>query len=113
MHQPPCHVARERRGLPKTSISPIVTDEWAQQAFFKILNFMQPTTEKKANPILWLFRYVKESREEMKKVSWPTNQVTTKYSLIVIVLSLFIAGFFGGLDWLLNEGLDWLISITS
>jgi preprotein translocase subunit SecE len=74
---------------------------------------MQPLTKKKEGPIQWLIRYAKESRGEMKKVSWPNNQVTTKYSVIVIILSLIIAGFFGGLDWLLNQGLEWLIDITS
>jgi len=74
---------------------------------------MQPLSKKKENPIQWLFRYVKESKEEMKKVTWPSKQETTKYSVIVIILALVIAGFFGGLDWLLNLGLEQLISIKS
>ena len=74
---------------------------------------MQPITKKKINHIQWLFLYVKEAREEMKKVTWPSKQVTTKYSLIVIVISLLIAAFFGGLDWILNQVLEWLIAITS
>ena len=74
---------------------------------------MQPLSKKKENPLQWLVRYVKESREEMKKVTWPSNTETTKYSIIVIVLSLLIAGFFGGLDWLLSQGLELLISIKS
>ena len=49
----------------------------------------------------------------MKKVTWPNKQVTTKYSMITIALSLAIAAFFGGLDWLLNLGLEWLIVFTS
>ncbi|PJA45685.1 preprotein translocase subunit SecE [Candidatus Uhrbacteria bacterium CG_4_9_14_3_um_filter_50_9] len=74
---------------------------------------MQPLTQKKENPIQWLFRYLKESREELKKVTWPSKQVTTKYSLIVVVLSIVIAGFFGGLDWVLNLGLERLIDLTA
>ena len=73
---------------------------------------MQPTT-KKQNYLQWLFNYVKEARGEMKKVTWPNKQVTTKYSMITIALSLAIAAFFGGLDWLLNLGLEWLIVFTS
>lgn len=65
------------------------------------------------NPITWLWTYVRESREEMRKVTWPSRQETTKYAIIVIALSLLIAGFFGGLDWLLNLGLEQLISFTS
>ncbi len=74
---------------------------------------MQPTTNKKENPLQWMIRYVKEARAEMLKVTWPSKQETTKYSLITIGLALVIAAFFGGLDWLLNLGLEWLIFLTS
>lgn len=60
-----------------------------------------------------MIRYVKEARAEMLKVTWPSKQETTKYSLITITLALLIAAFFGGLDWLLNLGLEWLIFLTS
>jgi len=74
---------------------------------------MASTSHKKENPIQWLFRYVKESRSEMMKVTWPSKQETIKYSIITIVLSLAIAAFFGGLDWLLNKGLEWLVFFTA
>ncbi|MDG1950513.1 MAG: preprotein translocase subunit SecE [bacterium] len=74
---------------------------------------MSTSVKKKVNPIKWLALYINESREEMKKVSWPSRKETMKYSVIVIALSLVIAGFFGGLDWILNQGLEWLISITA
>jgi preprotein translocase subunit SecE len=79
----------------------------------KYLFSMQPLTQKKENPIQWLFRYLKESREELKKVTWPSKQEITKYSLIVIVLSIVIATFFGGLDYFLNLGLEALIKLTA
>ena len=62
---------------------------------------------------LRLFQYFKESKEELKKVTWPSKQEINKYSLVVIVLSLVIAGFFGGFDWLLNLGLEKLIEFTA
>ncbi|NQV88863.1 MAG: preprotein translocase subunit SecE [Parcubacteria group bacterium] len=74
---------------------------------------MQPTIKKKENPLQWLVRYVREARAEMLKVTWPSKKETTKYSLITIGLALVIAAFFGGLDWLLNLGLEWLIFLTS
>jgi preprotein translocase subunit SecE len=74
---------------------------------------MSSTAKKKVNPIKWLASYVNEAKEEMKKVTWPSRKETMKYSVIVIVLSLLIAGFFGGLDWILNQGLEWLISLTA
>lgn len=65
------------------------------------------------NPIKWLWRYVNEAREELQKVTWPNRQETLKYSLIVIGLSIALAAFFGGLDWVLGKGLNWLITVTS
>lgn len=60
-----------------------------------------------------LIQYFKESKEELKKVTWPSKQDTTKYTLIVIVLSLLIAAFFGGFDWVLNLGLEKLIEFKA
>ncbi len=75
--------------------------------------FMSSTTVKKENPFQWLWRYIREAREELRKVTWPSRQTTVKYSLIVIVLCLVLAAFFGGLDWVLTQGLEWLILVTS
>ena len=65
------------------------------------------------NPLKWLGRYLNEAREELRKVTWPNRQTTTKYSLAVIILCVILAVFFGGLDWLLSLGLQQLISIIS
>jgi len=44
--------------------------------------------------------YLKEVKTEIKKVNMPTRQETIKYTLIVIGLSLVVAVFLGGLDFL-------------
>lgn len=46
----------------------------------------------------------------MKHVSWPTKSQTTTYTVLVIVLSLFIAFYLGLFDWIFEHGLDALIS---
>lgn len=71
------------------------------------------TVSKKTNPITWMIRYVKEAKEELTKVTWPSKKETTKYVVIILILSLAIAAFFGGLDWLLTNGLKLLINLTS
>lgn len=50
--------------------------------------------------------FLKDVKTELSKVSWPTKQETVQYTLLVIGLSLAIAIFLGGVDfvlqWLLN-----------
>ena len=47
--------------------------------------------------------FLKEVRLEMKKVNWPTRDETIKYTLIVIGVSLVIAIYLGGLDFLITN----------
>lgn len=44
--------------------------------------------------------YFQSSLQEMKKVTWPTKEEATKHTLLVIGISLGIAAFLGGLDFL-------------
>ncbi len=46
-----------------------------------------------------IITFIKEARTELKKVNWPTKQETIKYTLIVIGVSLAVAIFLGGLDF--------------
>ncbi|MEK7503738.1 MAG: preprotein translocase subunit SecE [Patescibacteria group bacterium] len=44
--------------------------------------------------------FFKEVKLEVKKVNWPTRRQTIRYTLIVLGISLLIAVFLGGLDFL-------------
>jgi len=57
-----------------------------------------------------IVNYFKTAYEELKKVAWPTRQVATKHALMVIVISVILAIFFGILDYLLSFGLERLIN---
>jgi preprotein translocase subunit SecE len=46
--------------------------------------------------------FLKEVRLEMKKVNWPSREETIKYTLIVIGVSLFVAIYLGGLDYVFS-----------
>ncbi len=70
------------------------------------------TTGRKTNPLSWFIQYIREAKGELMKVTWPSKQDITKYSLTIIVVSLVIAAFFAGFDLLLNNGLEWLIQVT-
>lgn len=54
--------------------------------------------------------YLKASIEEMKKVAWPTKKETYNYTLLVVGVSLAIAAFLGGLDYVFNKGLELIIN---
>ena len=47
------------------------------------------------NPI----KYLQETIGELKHVSWPTRQETTKLTIIVIAISIVVALYVGGLDF--------------
>jgi len=47
-----------------------------------------------------LINYLKEAVAEMKKVTWPTKKETYNYTLLVIGVSLAMAVFLGGLDYI-------------
>ena len=51
------------------------------------------------NPIA---TFLKETKSELKKVSWPTREQTFHYTVIVVGASLVVAAFLGGLDFLFN-----------
>jgi len=49
--------------------------------------------------------YIKDSIEEIKKVTWPTREETKNYTLLVIGMSLVLAAYLGALDYIFN----WLL----
>ena len=50
--------------------------------------------------------FLKEVRLEMKKVNWPNRKETVKYTLIIVGVSVAVAAFLGGLDFLFNTILN-------
>ncbi len=56
-----------------------------------------------------LIQYIKDSRAELKKVQWPTRQETTRYTILVIVISIAVAAFLGFFDYIFNLILEYLV----
>ena len=65
------------------------------------------------NPVTKSISYLREVREEMHKVTWPSRKETTRYSLIVIAISLGMGAFFAVLDFGFQAGLDALLELTA
>jgi preprotein translocase subunit SecE len=47
--------------------------------------------------------YIRESRDELRKIKWPTRETTVQYSLIVIISVTAATIFFGGIDFGLKK----------
>jgi len=51
------------------------------------------------NPV----QFTREAWSELKKVVWPTKKEVIRITFAVIVLSLLVAAFLGGIDYGLTE----------
>lgn len=56
-----------------------------------------------------ILQFVKEARDELKKVSWPSRQTTVRYTVIVIAASIAVAIIIGVVDYLLSLILEQVI----
>lgn len=50
--------------------------------------------------------FLKDVRIELSKVNWPTRNQTIQYTLVVVGLSVALAIFLGGLDFIFQWGLN-------
>lgn len=44
--------------------------------------------------------FIKEAKGELVKVNWPSKKQTLNYTILVVAVSLVVAAFLGGLDYL-------------
>jgi preprotein translocase subunit SecE len=58
-------------------------------------------------------RYLREAREELRKVTWPQRRDVMIYSGLVIAFSIITAAYFGLLDWVFTLGLEKLVNLTN
>ncbi len=48
----------------------------------------------------FIVRYLKETRAELRKVSWPTRQEVLNLTLIVVGFTIFMAALLGIIDYI-------------
>lgn len=46
--------------------------------------------------------FLKEVREELSKVAWPSREQTIRYTILVVLVALVVGLFLGGLDYILT-----------
>lgn len=56
-----------------------------------------------------IVRYFKETRAELRKVSWPTRRQATNLTLIVLAVTVAMAIFLGAVDLLFTTVLQLII----
>lgn len=56
-----------------------------------------------------IITYIKETREELKHVNWPSRKQAIAYSVAVIILSVLVAYLLGAFDALFQYGLSKLL----
>lgn len=59
-----------------------------------------------------VIKYFIESKEELQKVTWPTQKETIRYTALVVGLTVILAVFFGLVDFGTQTGLDALLNFT-
>ena len=57
-----------------------------------------------------LIKFIKESKVELEKVTWPTRKQAIRYTLIVIGISIVTAIVLGSLDLIFSKCIQVLIS---
>ncbi len=57
-----------------------------------------------------VMRYLKEVRAEMSKVTWPTREEAIRLTLIVLAVTILMAFFLGGVDWVFDQLFRLIIS---
>lgn len=46
--------------------------------------------------------FLKEVKEELNKVAWPSREQTLRYTILVIIIAVAVGLLLGGLDYLLT-----------
>ncbi|MEA2056701.1 MAG: preprotein translocase subunit SecE [Patescibacteria group bacterium] len=54
-------------------------------------------------------RYIQEVIQEIKKVSWPDKEQTINKTVLVIVVSVLVSIYIGGLDLILQQAMKLLL----
>ncbi|MCI0565747.1 preprotein translocase subunit SecE [bacterium] len=53
--------------------------------------------------------YLRDTKGELRHVSWPTRKQTVNFTVLVIILSLLTAAILGAFDYVFTKGLQWII----
>ncbi|MGA7759935.1 MAG: preprotein translocase subunit SecE [Ilumatobacteraceae bacterium] len=70
----------------------------------------QRQAPKKKTDRVGIRQYLREVRDEMRKVAWPNRPEVKRYSIIVIITVVVYTALVGGLDYVFAEFSQWFYS---
>lgn len=56
-----------------------------------------------------ILNFLKEVREELNKVVWPSREQTVRYTILVIIVAAAVGLILGGLDYILTFFTDLIV----
>ena len=56
-------------------------------------------------------KFLKEVRQEVRKVTWPTRKETIVTTAMVFVMVFILSLFFLGVDQILSSGVRWILGL--
>jgi len=57
-----------------------------------------------------LIKYIKDSIIEMKKVTWPSRKEALNYTVLIVIITIAVAIFLGGLDFIFSKILEIVVN---
>ena len=72
---------------------------------------IEQSGERASGPLGWFQRtgeFLREVRNEMKRVTWPSQREVYATTVVVILTSVFFGLYLFGVDLLLNNAVQWL-----
>jgi preprotein translocase subunit SecE len=64
-------------------------------------------TQKKKQERTGIRQYLREVRDELRKVAWPSKPEVRRYSIVVIITVVVYTALVGGLDFLFGTLSEW------
>jgi preprotein translocase subunit SecE len=70
----------------------------------------QQQQRKKKQDRVGVRQYLREVRDELRKVAWPSRPEVRRYSIVVIITVVIYTALVGGFDYLFGNLADWFYS---
>lgn len=56
-----------------------------------------------------LSNYLRDTLAELKQVAWPSQKQASLYTILVLVISVFVSFFLGAFDFLFTQGVEFIV----